>query len=89
MGVKLREQCGAACTRQSGRYLQVAENLCAKEVAREQKPSGERLIVCYNPREAEQARERMVSQLGEMIGGKRGLRKKLLMSSAARREVSP
>jgi Transposase DDE domain len=69
IGEKLRSgsaEAAAALSRQ-GRYQDVAANLKVKEV---KISDAERFVICYNPEAAERdakVRERMLTQLGEMI----------------------
>jgi len=88
VGMKLRQHVARRALGRPGRYAKVCENLYVKEVAWENGPPGERLIVCYNPLEAKvdaEARRRMVSQLEEMAGDGDGIPRRLLRSGAARR----
>ena len=66
----------------------MAENLLVKEVRVGGMPHGERLVVCYNPVEAERdrlERERMVEKLRGLVRSGKGVPGKLLRSVAARR----
>ncbi|NPV60990.1 MAG: IS1634 family transposase [Actinobacteria bacterium] len=86
VGVRLRQHLARDALSRPGRYAKVSENLYVKEVSPKDGPSGERLIVCYNPLEAKadaEARMRMVSELRKMAGGR--IPKKLLKNQAARR----
>jgi hypothetical protein len=85
---RLRTKRARAALAQSGRYKVVAENLQVKEVQVPGGLPGERLIVCYNPVEAERdrrERDGMVAKLREMAGSGQGVPKRLLRSVAARR----
>jgi len=71
IGEKLRSgsaEAGAALSRQ-GRYQDVTANLRVKEV---RISDSERFVICFNPEASERdakVRERMLTQLGEMIAG--------------------
>lgn len=83
-----RTKLAQAALAQSGRYKVVAKNLQVKEVQVRGGLAGERLMVCYNPLEAERdrrEREGMVVKLREMVGSGKGVPKRLLRSVAARR----
>lgn len=88
VGIRLREHKARRALARPGRYARVADNLHVKEVCMEGTP--DRVIVCYNPQEAERDRRNraeMVSRLRQMLQAGR-IPKQLLRSAPARRYLN-